>query len=87
MMVILESVLMNKFPQVAFGFSTKIGPGEAPFHFNLSYSSGDKEENVKRNREYFLVLWVLRNLLIRSRCMGIVFSMWTNPVTRERAMR
>jgi polyphenol oxidase len=53
MMVILESVLMNKFPQVAFGFSTKIGPGEAPFHFNLSYSSGDKEENVKRNRELF----------------------------------
>jgi polyphenol oxidase len=52
-MVILESLLFRKYPEVTFGFSTKLGPGEAPFYFNLSYSSGDKEENVKRNRDLF----------------------------------
>jgi polyphenol oxidase len=52
-MVILESLLFRRFPGIAFGFSTKPGPGEAPFYFNLSFSSGDKEENVKRNRDLF----------------------------------
>jgi polyphenol oxidase len=52
-MVVLESVLLRRFTEISFGFSTKVGPGDAPFHFNLSYSSGDKGENVKRNREMF----------------------------------
>jgi polyphenol oxidase len=52
-MVFIESLLLRRFPEISFGFSTKVGPGEAPFYFNLSFSSGDKEENVKRNRDLF----------------------------------
>lgn len=52
-MVIIESHLLKQFPEVAFGFSTKVGPGEPPYFFNLSYSVGDNEESVRRNRTLF----------------------------------
>jgi polyphenol oxidase len=52
-MVIVESALLNRFPRIIFGFSTRIGSGVSPYYFNLSFSSGDKKEDVKKNRELF----------------------------------
>jgi len=53
-MVILKSALLNKFPEISFGFSTKIGlERKAPFHFNMSLSVEDNPIIVKKNREAF----------------------------------
>ncbi len=53
-MQIIKSVILNKYPELIFGFSTKIGLGRtAPFFFNLSFTVGDNAETVKRNREAF----------------------------------
>ena len=53
-MVIIKSLLFSKFPELKFGFSTKIGLNrKPPFNFNLSYSVDDKEERVTENREKF----------------------------------
>jgi YfiH family protein len=53
-MEIIFSNLFRKFPEIIFGFSTKIGlKREAPFHFNLSLTVGDNADVVKENRDYF----------------------------------
>jgi len=52
-MVILKSLLFNQFPEIIFGFSTKIGSGEPPYHFNLSLTVGDDPEKVKERRGNF----------------------------------
>jgi polyphenol oxidase len=52
-LLILESNLLNKFPGIVFGFSTKVGPGEHPYYFNLSLSVGDDKERVLLNRQNF----------------------------------
>jgi YfiH family protein len=51
---IIYSNLFKKFPEVVFGFSTKIG-GVSPgsYGLNLSISAGDDLENVKLNRKIF----------------------------------
>lgn len=53
-MQIIESELFKKFPELIFGFSTKIGLNRsAPFYFNLSLTVGDDEKIVAQNRESF----------------------------------
>jgi len=53
-MVILRSQLFRKYPEIIFGFSTKIGSvNNAPFHFNMSKTVGDNEEVVNSNRKSF----------------------------------
>ena len=53
-MRIIKSSLFDKFPELIFGLSTKIGLGRtAPFYFNLSYTVGDNSEIVNANREAF----------------------------------
>jgi YfiH family protein len=53
-MLILKPYIFKKFPEISFGFTTKAG-GEKNdlFHFNMSYSVGDKKENVDKNRTQF----------------------------------
>ncbi|MEG8947093.1 peptidoglycan editing factor PgeF [Rosettibacter firmus] len=54
MIKIIQSNLFKKFPEIIFGFSTKIGLNrKEPYYFNMSFSVGDKIENVKENREKF----------------------------------
>jgi YfiH family protein len=54
---IIRSDLFQKFPEIVFGFSTKIGLNRtAPFYFNLSFTVGDDDETVKQNREAFFNL-------------------------------
>lgn len=53
-MKIIHSELFNSFPEIIFGFSTKIGlDRKEPFFFNMSFTVGDDERNVKENREVF----------------------------------
>ena len=53
-MEILYSSVFKNFPELIFGFSTKIGLNrKAPFYFNMSFSVGDKTENVIENRVAF----------------------------------
>lgn len=53
-MVVIKSLIFNNFPEVVFGFSTKIAADrKPPFYFNLSYSVGDDERIVKENRKLF----------------------------------
>lgn len=53
-MTVIKSVLLSQFPEIVFGFSTKIwNNDQPPFYFNLSLNVGDEEEKVKRNRELF----------------------------------
>ncbi|MFH0736491.1 MAG: peptidoglycan editing factor PgeF [bacterium] len=53
-MVILQSVLLNKFSEIKFGLSTKIGLNrKAPHYFNTSKSVDDDEIIVEENRNVF----------------------------------
>lgn len=53
-MVILSSLIFRKYPEIVFGFSTKIDSGSAsPYYFNLSLSVGDDAAKVKNNRKEF----------------------------------
>jgi hypothetical protein len=51
---IIRSDSFQKFPEIIFGFSKKIGLNRtAPFYFNLSFTVGDDPKIVKQNREAF----------------------------------
>jgi len=53
-MLIIKPFIFNTFPEILFGFSTKIGPdAESPFYFNLSYSVSDEKGKVDQNRKMF----------------------------------
>lgn len=54
-MIIIRSSLFNRFPEIIFGFSTKIGLNRGyPFYFNLSLNVGDDDKIVNENRARFL---------------------------------
>jgi YfiH family protein len=53
-MKVIRSEIFKKYPEIIFGFSTKIGLNRpAPYYFNLSLSVGDDEKIVKENRKAF----------------------------------
>ncbi|MDP2301064.1 MAG: peptidoglycan editing factor PgeF [Ignavibacteria bacterium] len=53
-MIIIKSLLLSRFPEISFGFSTKVHLGsEAPFNFNLSQYVGDDPDVVYQNRKMF----------------------------------
>lgn len=53
-MQVIKSEILGKFPEIIFGFSTKIGLNrEAPFYFNTSKSVPDDLEIVEQNRIAF----------------------------------
>jgi polyphenol oxidase len=53
-MVVLKSRIFSGFPEIAFGFSTKIGLNrEAPYFFNMSLTGTDKKAIVLENRTAF----------------------------------
>ncbi len=53
-MTIIRSRLLDSFPNIVCGFSTKIGTDcVAPYYFNLSMSVGDDRVTVQKNREDF----------------------------------
>ena len=53
-MYILKPYIFNSYPEIIFGFSTKVLPGvKPPYYFNLSYSVGDDKSIVDENRKDF----------------------------------
>lgn len=53
-MLIIKPYIFKQFPEIIFGFSTKVGDGEKePYFFNMSYSVGDNKEIVDDNRKKF----------------------------------
>src|ERR1035437_5767693 len=53
-MVVLKSCIFSEFPEIAFGFSTKIGLNrESPYFFNMSLTGSDNKEIVHENRTAF----------------------------------
>jgi polyphenol oxidase len=57
-MYILKPHIFNKYPEIIFGFSTKVSENaKPPYYFNLSYSVGNDKLKVDKNREdYFSAL-------------------------------
>lgn len=53
-MYILKPYIFNQYPEIIFGFSTKIGGNRnSAFDFNLSYSVSDDKSIVDNNRDLF----------------------------------
>jgi YfiH family protein len=53
-MYILKPYIFNNYPEILFGFSTKISSeSKSPYYFNLSYSVGDEKNLVDKNRKNF----------------------------------
>jgi polyphenol oxidase len=53
-MLLIRPLIFEQFPEIIFGFNTKIGLSKkAPYFFNVSLSVFDDEETVKKNREFF----------------------------------
>ena len=53
-MLIIRPFIYNRYSDIICGFSTKLGPNaNPPYYFNMSYSVGDKIENVDNNRKIF----------------------------------
>ncbi len=53
-MVIIKSLILSRYEEIIFGFSTKICvERKPPFYFNVSTSVGDDEKIVRENRELF----------------------------------
>ena len=53
-MYILKPYIFQSFPEIIFGFSTKVSSQpRSPFYFNLSYSVGDDKSVVDKNRNNF----------------------------------
>lgn len=53
-MLIIKPGIFRKYPQLIFGFSTKIGINrKPPYFFNMSFDVGDSSEIVLQNRKFF----------------------------------
>jgi hypothetical protein len=51
---ILKPYIFKKYPEILFGFSTKVSQDvKPPYYFNLSYSVGDDKNIVDKNRKVF----------------------------------
>ncbi|HVO75460.1 MAG TPA: peptidoglycan editing factor PgeF [Ignavibacteriaceae bacterium] len=68
-MVIIKSLLLSNYPEIIFGFSTKIAADrKPPFYFNLSFSVGDDINIVKENRRlFFQSLGLAENQIITQK--------------------
>ncbi len=53
-MLIINPYIFKQFPEITFGFSTKVGlQRNKPYYFNMSYTVGDNQQKVKENRIAF----------------------------------
>lgn len=62
-MKIVKAEIFKQFPELIFGFSTKIGLNRgAPYYFNMSHTVGDNPEIVNENRiAFFKALGLMEN--------------------------
>jgi purine-nucleoside/S-methyl-5'-thioadenosine phosphorylase / adenosine deaminase len=53
-MVFIKALIFEQFPEILFGFSTKVGNGrKPPYNFNMSLSVNDETKVVAENRSSF----------------------------------
>lgn len=53
-MLIIKPRIFEDYPEIVFGFNTKLGnEREAPYFFNVSYSVNDDDNSVTQNRELY----------------------------------
>jgi len=53
-MLIINPYIFKQFPEITFGFSTKVGlQRKKPYYFNMSYTVGDNKQKVSENRIAF----------------------------------
>ena len=53
-MLVINPYIFKRFPEINFGFSTKIGMSrKQPYYFNMSHSVGDEKDRVIENRKAF----------------------------------
>lgn len=53
-MLIINPYIFKRFPEITFGFSTRVGlQRKKPYYFNMSYNVGDDSQIVTENREKF----------------------------------
>jgi len=53
-MLIINPYIFKQFPEITFGFSTKVGlQRKKPYYFNMSYSIGDEPQVITENRDNF----------------------------------
>ena len=53
-MYTLKPYIFKRYPEIIFGFSTKVSKdAKPPYYFNLSYSVGDNKSAVDKNRKDF----------------------------------
>lgn len=53
-MLIINPYIFKQFPEITFGFSTKVGlQRKKPYYFNMSYTVGDNQQKVNENRSAF----------------------------------
>lgn len=53
-MLIINPYIFKQFPEITFGFSTKVGlQRKKPYYFNMSYSVRDDKNKVSENRTAF----------------------------------
>jgi len=54
-MLIINPYIFKRFPEITFGFNTKVGlKRKKPYYFNMSSSVGDNPQIITENREKFL---------------------------------
>ena len=55
-MLVINPYIFKRFPEIIFGFSTKIGMSrKEPYYFNMSHSVGDEKDRVIENRKAFSI--------------------------------
>ena len=55
-MLVINPYIFKRFPEINFGFSTKIGMSrKQPYYFNMSHSVGDEKDRVIENRKAFSI--------------------------------
>ncbi|MBN1638663.1 MAG: peptidoglycan editing factor PgeF [Ignavibacteriales bacterium] len=79
-MIIIRSSLFNRFPEIIFGFSTKIGSKRGhPFYFNLSLHVGDDEKIVNENRNKFFNKLGISNLVYQHQTHSDIIKVVDKP--------
>ncbi len=80
-MLVIKPQIFNRYPEIVFGFSTKIGADrKAPYFFNLSLSVGDDKGIVNENRKSFFTALNLKpeNVALQRQVHGDTISCVTN---------
>jgi YfiH family protein len=76
-MFTINPYIFKQFPEITFGFSTKIGlERKRPYYFNMSYTVGDNSQRVTENRNAFF-----KNLGLSAESVAHQIQVHGNSIT------